>query len=92
MTTYSEPVKEFVVYSLLRLVLFVAVFAVVLAIWIPVLGNDWSIVWPLLVAFLISGVLSVFLLNRPREAFARRVETRAQRAAAKYQDLKTKED
>ncbi|HQR26557.1 MAG TPA: DUF4229 domain-containing protein [Nocardioides sp.] len=84
--------KEFVVYSLLRLVLFVAVFAVVLAIWIPVLGNDWSIVWPLLVAFLISGVLSVFLLNRPREAFARRVETRAQRAAAKYQDLKTKED
>lgn len=84
--------KEFVVYSLLRLVLFVAVFAVVLAIWIPVLGNDWSIVWPLLVAFLISGVLSVFLLNRPREAFARRVEARAQRATAKYQDLKTKED
>jgi uncharacterized membrane protein YdfJ with MMPL/SSD domain len=72
--------------------LFVAVLGIVLAVWIKVLGHDANAIWPLVIAFLISGVLSIFLLNRPREEFARRVERRAARAVEKFDDLKRQED
>jgi hypothetical protein len=85
-------VKEFVIYTVLRLVTFVAVFAVVLAIWILVAGPGASLLWPLVVAFLASGLISMFLLSRPREAFARRVQERAERAASKFEEMRTKED
>lgn len=85
--------KEFVIYSGLRLLLLVGCFVVVVGVWslldsddeVPVLG-------PLLVAVLLSGVASYFLLNRQREAFARRVETRAARATAKFEEMRAKED
>lgn len=88
--------KEFAIYTLLRLGLFVAVLAVVLGVWLKVLGEESSLIWPLLVAFLVSGVISVFLLDKPREAFARRVEDRAHQAASrvseKYDEMRAKED
>ncbi|MEZ5093131.1 DUF4229 domain-containing protein [Nocardioides sp.] len=84
--------KEFVVYTLMRLLLFVAVLAVVLGLWILVFGHEASVLWPLLVSFLLSGVLSVFLLNRPREAFARKVQTRAHRAAERFEARRGAED
>lgn len=87
-----DPVKEFAIYTVLRLGLFVAVLAVVLGIWILLLGREASLLWPLLVAFVVSGVLSVFVLNSPREAFARKVESRAERAAAAFDELRSKED
>jgi Protein of unknown function (DUF4229) len=87
-----EVVKEFAVYTLMRLVLFVAVLAIVLGVWIVVLGHEASLVWPLLVSFVISGVLSMRLLNRPREAFARKVEDRAHRAAARFEERRGAED
>lgn len=85
-------VKEFAVYSLLRLGLFLAVLAVVGGVWLAVFGSDSSILWPLVIAFLLSGLLSLVWLNSPREAFAQRVQGRADRAAAKFHDLKAKED
>jgi len=69
-------VKEFVVYTLLRLALFVATFAVVAGIWALADGGfPWFPV--LVIAFVISGILSYFLLNGQRVAFASRVEQRA---------------
>ena len=38
------------------------------------------------------GVASLFLLNRQREAFAQRVERRAARATARYEEARAKED
>jgi hypothetical protein len=87
-----EPVKDFLVYTLLRLLLFAAVLAVVVAVWVSVFGSDTTILWPVLIALLISGALSFFVLNRPREALARRVQTRAEQAAGKYEQLRAKED
>ena len=84
--------KEFAVYTLLRTLLFLAVFAVVLGLWILLFGPDQPIVWPLLVALAISGVLSLFLLNRPRKAFAERVEARARKATGKIEELRSRED
>lgn len=84
------------IYTLLRLGLFVGVLAVVLGVWVAVVGEESSLLWPLLIAFLVSGVISLFVLDKPREAFARRVEDRAQRAASrvseKYDEMRAKED
>lgn len=87
-----NPVKELAIYTVLRLLLFVAVLAVVLGVWIKVAGSGANLLWPVIVAFALSGVISLFLLSSPREAAARRVEQRAARAAAKYDELRAKED
>ena len=88
---YAEPVKEFVVYTALRLGLFVASLSIVLGVWF-LLADQVPVVWAVVIAFAISGVASYFLLNRQRDAFARRVELRAQRATARYEELKARED
>ncbi|SFC21773.1 Protein of unknown function [Nocardioides terrae] len=71
--------REFVVYTLLRVALFAATFAVVAGIWALVDGGfPWFPV--LVVAFVISGIVSYFLLNGQRVAFASKVERRASAA------------
>ena len=41
---------------------------------------------------LVSSVLSVTLLRRQREAFALRVQQRADRAAARFEERRSRED
>ena len=80
--------KEFAVYTGLRLLVFVATFAVVAAIWILTSGSlNWF--YALLIAFVVSGVASYTLLNRQRAAFANRVDARATRAV---EAMRAKED
>jgi len=86
-------VKEFLVYTGLRAGIFLASLLVVGGTWALVTGDEQvPALWVVLLAFLISGVASLFLLNRQREAFARRVEARADRATERYQAAKAKED
>lgn len=85
--------KEFLVYTGLRILLFVGSLALVLGLWALLWGPEQvPVLWPVLVAFLLSGVASYFLLNRQREAFARRVEERARRASAAFEQRKARED
>jgi hypothetical protein len=84
-------VKEFVVYTLLRLLLFVASVAVVAGIWLAV-ADSVPVMWVLVIALVVSGVASYFLLNRQRESFARRVDDRARRATAAFEAHKARED
>jgi mannitol-specific phosphotransferase system IIBC component len=84
-------VKEFVVYTALRIGLFVASLAVVVGVWMLV-AEQVPIVWAVAIAFVLSGVASYFLLNRPREAFARRVESRTERMQERFEQMKSKED
>ena len=86
-----EPVKEFVVYTGLRLLIFAATFGVVIGVWVLV-GGKANIAVAVVVAFVVSGIGSYFLLNGQREAFARRVEARAARATKAFDDLRAKED
>jgi hypothetical protein len=72
-------VKEFVVYTLLRLVLFAATFGIVGGIWV-LAANSFPWFPVLVIAFVISGVASYFLLNPQRTAFASKVEKRADNA------------
>ncbi|MFC5176713.1 DUF4229 domain-containing protein [Nocardioides taihuensis] len=83
--------KEFVVYTGLRVVLFLASLGVVAGAWVLIAG-DVPILWALVIAFVVSGIGSYFLLDRQREAFARRVDERARRASSKFEELRSKED
>lgn len=83
--------KEFLVYSGLRLLLFAAAFALVLGIWLTV-ADSVPILWVLVIAFIVSGVASYFVLDRVRESFARRVDEGARRASAAFEAHKARED
>jgi Protein of unknown function (DUF4229) len=84
-------VKEFFVYNALRLLLLVASLVLVGGIWslfvdsIPVLGV-------LVVALLLSGLVSWFVLRGPREALALKIQQRADRASAAFEAHKARHD
>jgi hypothetical protein len=86
-------VKEFIVYTGLRILLFIAMVGLVLGVW-SLLDGDGRInlLWPVVIAFALSGVASYFLLNRQRDAFARKVEERASRASAAFEERRARED
>ena len=79
------------VYTGLRLVLFVLSFLVVAGLW-GLFADEVDILWSLVIALVASGIASYYLLNKQRDAFARRVEERAARASAAFEQLKAKED
>ena len=83
--------KEFVVYTVLRLVVLAATFAIVTGIW-ALFDDSVDLIWTILIALLISGLASYKLLDRPRAAFARRVEERAARTVSAFEEMKAKED
>ena len=84
--------KEFVVYTVMRIALFLASFGVVVGLMALFLDGRYNLFWAIILAFLISGVASFFILDRQREAFARRVEARASRASAAFEQRKARED
>ena len=84
--------KEFVVYTVMRIVLFLASFGVVVGVMALALDGRYNLFWAVILAFLISGIASYFVLDRQREAFARRVEARASRASAAFEERKARED
>ena len=88
---YPHLVKEFAVYTLLRLVLLAGSFAMVAGIWLAV-ADEVPLLWVLVIAFVVSGVASYFILNRPRERFAQRVDERARRASAAFEARRARED
>ncbi len=83
--------KEFWIYTGLRLLLFVATLAVVFGVWL-LLADQVPVLWAVVIAFALSGVASYFVLDRSREALARRVEVRAERASAALEAQRAKED
>ena len=88
---YPDLVKEFVVYTLLRLVLFAASFGIVSGVWLAV-SDTVPVLWVLVIALVISGVASYFVLNAQRESFARRVDDRARRASEAFEAHRARED
>lgn len=85
--------KEFAIYTGLRTLLFIACLVTVALIWSLVDGDrQVPMIWAAVIAFAVSGVLSYFLLNRQREAFAQRVDDRASRAAHRFEEMKARED
>ncbi len=83
--------REFVVYTGLRLLMFAATFGVIVGVWLLV-SEKANILVAIVIAFIVSGVGSYFLLNGQREALAKRVEVRAERATKAFDERKAKED
>jgi uncharacterized membrane protein YfcA len=84
-------VREFLLYTALRLAVFAATLGVVLGLWLLVAGTA-NVFLAVIIAFVLSGVASYFLLSRPRAAFAARVEARAERATQAFEEMRAKED
>ena len=83
--------KAFWIYTSMRVLLFVACAAVVFGIWLAI-ADSVNLLAVLVIGFLVSGVVSYFLLNPQRTAFARQVDERAHRAAEKFEEMRSKED
>jgi Protein of unknown function (DUF4229) len=83
-------VKEFVVYTLARIGMFVASLLVFFGLF-AALGIH-SVLWPLVLAALASGVASYYLLRGQRERFAARVDARAHAASQRFEQMRAKED
>jgi hypothetical protein len=86
-------VREFAVYTVARIGIFVGSYVVVAGVYLLVTGSGkLPLLWPLLVAAVLSAVASYFLLKGPRERFAQRVESRAQAASRRFEEARAKED
>ena len=83
--------KEFWIYTGLRLLLFAASVALVGGTWLTV-SDSANLMWILIISLVISGLASYFLLGRQRSALAHHVDDRARRASTKIEEMKAKED
>jgi Kef-type K+ transport system membrane component KefB len=90
-TPTLNPVKEFWIYTGLRLALFAASFGIVVGVWF-LFTDSVPILWALVIAILVSGLGSYFVLDRQRAALARRVQTRAEAMSSKIEEMRAKED
>jgi membrane protein implicated in regulation of membrane protease activity len=85
-------VKEFLVYTAARFGLFLLVYAVVAGAYVLVEGTPIPVLWPLLLAAVLSTILSAYLLRGMRERFAATVQARADRMSQRFEEMKAKED
>ena len=83
--------KEFWIYTGMRLGLFVGAFCIVFGLWYA-MADSVPLVWVAVIAFIVSGVASYVLLERQRNAFAVKVEGRAGRISERYESMRAKED
>ena len=84
--------KEFIVYTAARFGIFLAAYGVVVGIYVLVAGTPIPVLWPLLVAAVISTVLSIYLLRGMRERFALKLQERADRMSQRFEEMRAKED
>jgi hypothetical protein len=87
-------VKDFVVYTALRLLLFLSTAAILLGAWRLIAGelSQTDALIGLAVSFLVSGIAALKVLEPQRVRFAQRVESRAAAAASKFDEMRSKED
>ena len=83
--------KEFWIYTGLRILLFAASVAVVGGIWLAISGSA-NVMWVLIISLVVSGLASYFLLGRQRTALATHVDERARRVTARVEEMNAKED
>jgi len=84
-------VKQFWIYNLMRFVVLIASLAIVIGVW-SLLADEVPLLWALVVAFVLSGVTSWFVLAPQRQALALVLEERAGRASDKFEEFKAQGD
>lgn len=85
--------KEFLIYTASRIGLFLASYAIVVGVFLLVTDGDRvPLLWPLLVAVVMSSIGSLYLLKGQRARFAAVVDRRAQAATRRFEERRAKED
>ena len=85
--------KEFAIYTAARLGLFLVSYMVIVGVYLLVSGDrQIPLFWPFLLAIVVSAIASVYLLRAQRERFAQAVQRRAERASARFEEIRAKED
>lgn len=84
--------KEFWIYTGMRIGLFLACVAVIWGVYAMVAADTINLLVVILLAAVISSVLSWKFLAVPRQRFAASVEARAHRMASKFDEIKARED
>lgn len=85
--------KEFMVYTLARLALFMVSYALIVIVYVLVNDSrDVPLLWPLVAALVLSAIASVYLLREQRERFAAVIERRATSATQRFEQSRSKED
>ena len=84
--------KAFVTYTLLRLGLFVACYAVFGGVYVALVGKTGALLWSFIAAVVVSSLLSLKLLASQRESLARVVQGRAARASESFEKRRARED
>ncbi|MGZ0150702.1 DUF4229 domain-containing protein [Kribbella sp. WER1] len=80
--------KEFATYTGLRAALFAVCFAV---LWFAL--NTWLSIFPLLlIALIISSILSIFVLRAARDRLAGKIDTRATKISTRLEQARSAED
>jgi hypothetical protein len=85
-------VKPFLIYTALRLLLFVACYALLAGAWVLAFDEQGLLLVPFFAAIIISSLLSLKVLAPQRERFAAVVQARAERATQKFEEIKSRED
>jgi mannitol-specific phosphotransferase system IIBC component len=86
-------VKEFAIYTLARLGLFAVSYGLVIGVYLLVTGGAAvPVLWPFLLAVVMSAIGSVYLLKRQRERFAAVVQRKAEAASRRFEAARAKED
>jgi hypothetical protein len=85
-------VKPFLIYTALRLGMFVACYAVLGWVYLGLFGKTGALVWPFFIAIVVSSLLSWKYLAPQRERFAATVQARAARASSKFEEMRSRED
>jgi hypothetical protein len=86
-------VKGFLVYTVARFGVFLATYALVVGVYLLVTdSSSLPILWPLLVAAVLSTLVSVYLLRGQRDRLAAGVQSRAERMTARFEQMRSKED
>ena len=93
MPGYAWGVKAFLVYTALRILLFLGSLVVIATIAVNVFGNTSTVwIWTIVGAAVLSSALSLKLLEGPRERFAQSVQARADKASAAFERARSRED
>ncbi|MBS41745.1 MAG: hypothetical protein CMH83_00965 [Nocardioides sp.] len=83
--------KAFWIYTGMRLGLFLVTWAAVTGAWLLIDGTV-AVGVTFLIALVVSGIGSYFVLNGPRQRLAEHVQERASKASARFEEMKAKED
>jgi hypothetical protein len=84
-------VKEFAIYTAARFGIFVVLFAGVLGLWILVAGTPVPLLWPLLIAAVLSTFVSAFVLRSMRERVTGQLQRRGELAAQRNAAVRAKD-